>query len=498
MGQVANLLSSLLLICSALSQPLLPTLSDAQTAYLVAGPTQFVSFGVCTFNSCQQNSPYHPASSFAPTARVDTDQWVSVAQSWGASSLCLTVHHTGGFALWPSKAHNYTIAQSPYEGGNGDIVRDFVASVRTAGLKPCFYIIPSWSDFVTRTQPNITAEAYLAIQLTMLSELLTMYGPIYRIWFDNYMLDSADVQQYAVPGFTGAALADTWATIVGHVKMLSPNTLMLPGPDGCLNPGEGGDGIYPVWNYQQGPTVYWGCGTTPPSPNASSTGYFAAPRESDYSVLNPGDHWFWDASDAVLGPEQLWASYTDTIGRGSQYILNVPPDRSGSVPAPVAAAAAGLGRIINCTYGAPVGAVSGASLPPPAPCGDYLVELELPPGAAWDEIASHELLSSSAPQLIAGYRLDVRFPNGSWSPASSVPGFHGATVGARVVDWGFLPYATAGMTAIRFVCTASLEASANVSLTLFAAYDGSRCWPNATHNSAAFANTFEGNMASSK
>ena len=366
------------LVHAAWSQPL-PTLSGSQVAYLLGGPTQFVSFGVCTFNSCQQNSPYHPATSFAPTATVDTDQWVSVAQSWGARSLCLTVHHTGGFALWPSAAHNYTIAQSPYQGGGGDIVRDFVESVRAAGLEPCFYIIPSWSDYVTRTQPDISATAYLSIQLTMLSELLLNYGPIYRIWFDNYMLDTAVYQPYAVPGFTGAALTDTWAEIVGHVKMLSPNTLMIPGPDGCLNPGEAGDGIYPVWNYQRGPTVYWGCGAAAP-PSNSTAGFFAAPRESDFSVLNPGDYWFWDAVDPVLSPEELWSSYTDTVGRGSQYILNVPPDRSGAVPASAADAAAGLGEIINCTYGSPVAAVAPQALPAPAPCAAYVVELELPGG----------------------------------------------------------------------------------------------------------------------
>ena len=135
-----------------------------------------------------------------------------------------------------------------------DIVRDFVASVRQAGLQPCFYIIPSWDDYVMRTWPNITAQTYLDIQLTMLTELLTSYGPIYRLWFDFYMLDTAYSQPQVVPGFTGDALATTWETIIGHVKQISPNTLMLPGPDGCLNPTESGDGVYPVWNYQNSPT----------------------------------------------------------------------------------------------------------------------------------------------------------------------------------------------------------------------------------------------------
>jgi alpha-L-fucosidase len=62
--------------------------------------TQFVHFSVCTFAGCEQDTGPAPATVFAPTATVDPDQWVAVAKSWGAAQLCLTAHHSGGFALW--------------------------------------------------------------------------------------------------------------------------------------------------------------------------------------------------------------------------------------------------------------------------------------------------------------------------------------------------------------------------------------------------------------
>ena len=94
---------------------------------------------------CEQNSPQPAnASMFAPTATVDTDQWVAVAKAWNASQICLTARHSGGFALWQTNTTKYGIQQSPYKDGKADIVRDFVASCRKGGISPCLYFIPPW------------------------------------------------------------------------------------------------------------------------------------------------------------------------------------------------------------------------------------------------------------------------------------------------------------------------------------------------------------------
>ena len=41
--------------------------------------------------------------------------------------------------------------QSPYMDGKGDIVKDFVASARAKGVSPCFYIIPGWDSYESRS-----------------------------------------------------------------------------------------------------------------------------------------------------------------------------------------------------------------------------------------------------------------------------------------------------------------------------------------------------------
>ena len=123
------------------------------------GTTQFITFNVCTFNDCEQDdlgsNRTFPAASFAPTDRVDTDQWVRVAQSWGARQLCLTAHHSGGFALWQTNTTDYGLRESPYMDGKADIVLDFVASCRKFGVSPCLYFIPAMDTHEDHDTPAV-------------------------------------------------------------------------------------------------------------------------------------------------------------------------------------------------------------------------------------------------------------------------------------------------------------------------------------------------------
>ena len=44
----------------------------------------------------------------------------------GMKEICLTAHHEGGFALWPSNFTKYSVRNSVHwQGGNGDVLRQF-------------------------------------------------------------------------------------------------------------------------------------------------------------------------------------------------------------------------------------------------------------------------------------------------------------------------------------------------------------------------------------
>ena len=65
---------------------------------------------------------------FNPSA-LDTDQWLEAAASMGAKYAVLVAKHCSGFSLWPTKAHQYSVASSPWRGGNGDVVANKLAKI---------------------------------------------------------------------------------------------------------------------------------------------------------------------------------------------------------------------------------------------------------------------------------------------------------------------------------------------------------------------------------
>lgn len=125
-----------------------------------------------------------------------------------------------------------------------------------------------------------TVERYVEIQAQMLTELLTEYGEIPRMWWD--MVSSTFSLPWNPGGFPGL-----FKNLSAHAKALAPRTLLLPGTDGCLVGGETGSGAYPIYNFNEGPTGY-ACQRMESPPNATPSLIFA-PHEQDHSILNPGD-----------------------------------------------------------------------------------------------------------------------------------------------------------------------------------------------------------------
>ena len=272
-----------------------PLPSASVLDFMRMATTQFVTFSVCTFHGCEQDeNSVFPPSTFAPV-HVDTEQWVAVAKSWGAQQLCLTAHHSGGFALWQTNTTAYGVRQSPYLNGNDD--RDFVASCRRHGVSPCLYFIPA-EDGALEKEKDSPSQC-LATQMAMLRELLTRYGHIDRIWFDFYG-DACGMFGSGCPHGALSRVAG-YSNLTQLVRDLSPGTVMLPGVDGCLDDTavENGKSIYPSWNYAApsgNPANPVMC--KPVLPNSSGAVYAA--HEVDQTIMNPGDHWFWDASHPFL------------------------------------------------------------------------------------------------------------------------------------------------------------------------------------------------------
>jgi alpha-L-fucosidase len=472
MSPMVLLVSSTVLVAAAA-----PPSADV-LAFQRLATTQFIHFSMCTFHDCEQDKrPIYPAASFAPTGQIDTDQWLGVATSWGAEQVCLTAHHSGGFALWQTNTTDYGVRQSPYMGGTADIVQDFMASCRKFGVSPCLYFVPAEDGALD--QQNSTA--YLATQLAMLRELLTRYGHIDRIWFDLWG-DACGRFGSGCP--KGALDSPGYDKITALVRSLSPRTVMLPGVDGCLSDVavENGEATYPSWSYASSSSPGQGNPANPVVcrqvlPNSSGA-VFAA-HEVDQTIMNPGDHWFWDSSHPSLQAPQLFQYYLNTVGRGSNWILNVPPDRTGSIPPNFATEMSKLGAALNASgLGSGPGssaAVANASQAAAVGCAASEVVLTIPSGAVVDALQLREDLTSG--QHIARYTLELRQLHVRQSSPHSVAaaaaewvpitdGVHGGTVGSQLID---LLIPVRGPASLRWRCGAAIPAGVAVRLSSMSA-----------------------------
>ena len=58
----------------------------------------------------------------------------------GMREICLTAHHEGGFALWPSNFTDYSVKATPWMDGKGDVLRLFADAANRYGVKICYYL----------------------------------------------------------------------------------------------------------------------------------------------------------------------------------------------------------------------------------------------------------------------------------------------------------------------------------------------------------------------
>ncbi|WP_433237237.1 alpha-L-fucosidase [Streptosporangium sp. CA-135522] len=186
---------------------------------------------------------------FNPT-NLDTDQWAAMFKDAGFKKVILTAKHHDGFLLFPSSYSTHGVESSSWRGGKGDVVREFADSARKYGLKVGLYLSPSdlhealpggryangsagkpvtipsdASDVVGGVTFNFTADDYNAYYENTLYELLTRYGQIDEVWWDN----ANPLAGGTPPRYQPYAFTD-WTRMV---RTLHPNAVIFNdnGPD---------------------------------------------------------------------------------------------------------------------------------------------------------------------------------------------------------------------------------------------------------------------------
>ncbi|TWB41069.1 alpha-L-fucosidase [Nitrospirillum pindoramense] len=309
----------------------------------------FVHFSINTFTDREWGYGDESPALFNPTD-FSADQIVGSAKAAGLTGLILTAKHHDGFCLWPSRYTEHCIRNSPYKDGRGDIVGEMAAACQRAGLRFGLYLSP-WD----RNHAEYGRPAYITYYRNQLRELLTSYGPLFEMWFDG--ANGGD-------GYYGGAREKRsidaesyydWTNTWALVRQYQPDAVVW-GNWGRDSHGPWGADARWVGNEEgyAGDPCWATVGDAPYTQEIGEHGVRGGahwrPAEVDVS-LRPG--WFWHArEDAdVKSVGRLVRLYFESVGRGANLILNLPPDRRGRIPDHDAAMLAGWGDTLRATFG---------------------------------------------------------------------------------------------------------------------------------------------------
>jgi alpha-L-fucosidase len=234
--------------------------------------------------------------------------------------MVLTAKHHDGFCLWPSRTTTHSVASSPFRGGSGDVVREFVDACRAEGLRAGLYCSP-WD----RHEPSYgDSPRYNDLYCDQLTELLTNYGAIHEVWFDGANGE----------GPNGRRQEYDWPRVWALVRRLQPDAVMFSdaGPDVRWIGNERGIAGDPNWSTVD-PAIVTVPGLSGPEVmrqlrNGDPEGTVWRPGETDVSI-RPG--WFYHAAEdsRVRSVDNLVELFFTSVGRNSKLLLNVPPTPEG-------------------------------------------------------------------------------------------------------------------------------------------------------------------------
>lgn len=278
----------------------------------------FIHFGPNTFTDKEWGHGDEQADIFNPTD-LDCRQWARIAKASGAKGIIITAKHHDGFCLWPSAYSKHTVRESAWRNGKGDVLKELSQACKEYGLKFGVYLSP-WD----RNHPQYGTGAYNDVYINTMKELIIRYGPFFEFWWDGANGE----------GPNGKKQVYDFRRFERTMRRFAPNTVVFSdiGPDIRWVGNEKGIAGETNWNYLDTAGFKRGLGA-PPEDTLSQgniNGKHWIPAECDVSI-RPG--WFFheEENDKVKTPEQLFDLYLKSVGRGSNLLLNVPPDRRGLI-----------------------------------------------------------------------------------------------------------------------------------------------------------------------
>jgi alpha-L-fucosidase len=369
--------------------------SPQQLAYQQMELIGFIHFSINTFTDKEWGYGDESPMLFNP-ASLDARQWARVAKDAGMKQLILTAKHHDGFCLWPSAYTEHSVKNSPWRGGEGDLVKEFTDACREYGLKCGLYLSP-WD----RNHRDYGKPEYIDYYRKQLTELLTNYGEISEIWFDG--ANGGD-------GFYGGANEIRhidreeyydWDSTFRLVYSLQPDIIIFSdaGP-GCRWIGnERGIAGETCWSTITADSLIIGASKQAYLNTGDPDGTDWIPGECDVSI-RPG--WFYHASQdsLVKSLDELIDIYYGSVGRNGVLLLNIPPDQRGLIHENDVGRLEELAAFIRNTFeNNPVSGIEMSEV------------VELPENTMFDLIVLGEDISKG--QRVHGFTIEA-WQEGSW------------------------------------------------------------------------------------
>jgi alpha-L-fucosidase len=291
--------------------------------------TAFLHFGINTFTGNEWGDGKDKAEIFNPS-QLDCEQWVKALKQAGFKMAILTAKHHDGFCLWPTATTEYSVKNSPWLNGKGDVVKELRNACEKYGIKFGVYLSP-WDRNAKSYGDSPEYNKFFIAQLT---ELLTNYGEVHEVWFDGACAEGAN----------GKKQEYDWQAILKTIRTLQPQAVTaIMGDDVRWVGNEGGLGRETEWSatliapgsYIDKKEENIRLGLNEMSKDIGSRQILKKskqaywyPSEVDVSI-RPG--WFYhsEQDEKVRSLSNLVDIYFQSVGRNSVLLLNIPPDRRG-------------------------------------------------------------------------------------------------------------------------------------------------------------------------
>jgi len=341
--------------CSRTIEPCGPVPSQNQLNLQDMEMYAFIHYSLNTYTDQEWGYGDEDPAIFNPS-NLDVRQWVRTCKGAGMKGIIFTAKHHCGFCMWPSEYTEYSVKNSPWKEGKGDVVRELADACREYDMKFAVYLSP-WD----RNHPEYGNPEYVTYFRNQLRELLTNYGDMFEVWFDG-----ANGGNGWYGGANETRKIDRltyyqWGETYEMIHQLQPNCIIWN--DGSnirgdlrwvgTEAGYIGETNWSLLNSEgdvEWSSLHYGL----------ETGDVWVPGETNTSI-RPG--WFYHDSENghVKSLSTLMETYYKSVGRNSTLLLNFPVDKEGLIHAEDSIHGAAFNKMVHQIFDHPLTAEQSLS-----------------------------------------------------------------------------------------------------------------------------------------